>query len=237
MRELKGGNQDLFRCSFTMLLPAVAYLAITLCPAARGQAPHIGAFERAKIAAKDVETSPRDVKKRFELAESLRLSGDLKKAAVEYLDVTSLEPAYYIAYHQLIRTKPSSDQLDEALERLKKLEEHKPKNLMLRVALSEVLEQKGDLYDAARTLVDLQYAHGIPEKYQAKINARIHYLLSKTRDVANLKTAQQHVQETDTDIDAVPVPLPDSGLDRGLSATKLKDSKVPAGYGHARLLP
>ncbi|PWT96463.1 MAG: hypothetical protein C5B53_09660 [Candidatus Melainabacteria bacterium] len=216
----------------------VPLLAIALaCPIALGQAAHVPtAAEKLRVAEREVEASPRDPKKRFELADALRLSGDLKKASQEYLDVTSLEPAYYIAYHQLLRSKPTEDQLDEASDRLKKLEEKRPKNLMLRVAYSEILEKKGDYYTAARALVDLQYSHGIPPKYEMKINSRIHYLLSKSKDVASAKTAQ-HSQEPVEDPDAVPLPLPESSFDTGLSATKLKETKVPEGYGHARLLP
>jgi Flp pilus assembly protein TadD len=236
MSELKGGFPDSYSRALALPLLAIATTAIASSAPANGQAAAATAAQRVQSAERELEANVRDPKKRFELAEALRLSGNLKKAAVEYLDVTSLEPAYYIAYHELIRSKPTEDQLEEALERLKKLEEKRPKNLMLRVALSEVFEKKGDLYNAARALVDLQYTNGIPEKYQTRINTRIHYLLSKSKDVASLKTARQS-QEPSEDIDAVPLPLPESGLDNGVSATKLKDAKVPEGYGHARLLP
>ena len=207
------------------------------CPVARGQVTHVPTpAEKLRLAERELEGNPTDPKKRYEFAEALRLSGNLKKAAQEYLDVTSLEPGYYIAYHQLVRSKPTEDQVDEAVDRLKKLEEKRPKNLMLRVALSEVLERKSEYYAAARALVDLQYSHGIPRQYEMKINSRIHYLLSKAKDVASAKTAQ-HSQEVVDDPDAVPLPMPESSFDTGLSASKLKETKVPEGYGHARLLP
>jgi tetratricopeptide (TPR) repeat protein len=217
-------------------LLAIALAGNVSCSVVIAQVPRLTPEQKLRTAQSEVESSPRDPKKRFELAEAMRLSGNIKEAAIEYLDVTSLEPAYYIAYHQLVRSKPTEDELDEAVDRLKKLEEKRPKNLMLRVALSEVLERKGDLYGAARALVDLQYSHGIPEKYQMKVNSRIHYLLSKAKDIASSKTAQ-HSQGSDEDADATPLPLPESGFDTGLSATQLKDPKVPEGYGHARLLP
>jgi len=193
-------------------------------------------IERMRLAQQEVKLNPKDAKKRFELGESFRQVGNLKQAVIEYLDVTSLDPAYYIAYHELVRSKPNADQLEEAFDRLTKLEEEKPKSLMLRIALSEVLEQKGDFYAAARTLVDLQYAHGIPDKYWTRINGRIHYLLSKARDIETTETAQKAMQ-TQEDIDATPIPLPESSPNDGLSANKLKQSKIEEGYGHARLLP
>jgi Flp pilus assembly protein TadD len=180
---------------------------------------------------------PRDAQKRFELAEALRLSGNSKSAAIEYLNTTCLDNAYYIAYHQMLKSKPTADQVDEACDRLTKLEEQKPKNLMLRVALSEILEQKGDLYGATRQLVDLQYTENIPTKYQLKINTRVHYLVTKSKDVKTAESAAKSLQQTEEDIDSVPLPLPDSSLDNNLSANKLKDGKIPDGYGHTRLLP
>jgi tetratricopeptide (TPR) repeat protein len=220
-------------------------LALSIAPAillairpAMAQTSMSERLEAVKQAQQAVQTAPRDAKKRFDYAEALRLTGDTKTAAIEYLNVTSLDPAYYIAYHQLLKSKATPDQLDEAADRLAKLEEQEPKNLMLRVALSEVYEQKGDLYQAARALVDLQYSHSIPDKYLPKINARIHYLLVKAKDVQTVQTAEKTQQPaSDEDIDAAPLPLPESTLTKDLSAKKLKDSQETEGYGHTRLLP
>jgi tetratricopeptide (TPR) repeat protein len=232
--ELKGGLQDSHSIASVLPVLVIALAANLSCSGVSAQTVHMSPAERLKFDESAVAANPNDPKKRFEFAESLRLSGDLKKAVIEYLDVTSLEPAYFIAYHEMVRSRPTEDQLDEAIDRLKKLEDKRPKNLMLRVALSEVLEKKGELYAAARTLVDLQYSHSIPEKYEMKINTRIHYLLSKAKDLASSNSAQ-HAQDTSEDVDATPLPLPDSS--NGTSGNKLKDPKVTEGYGHARLLP
>jgi hypothetical protein len=218
-------------------LLAIALASFMVSPLALAQSTMAERQEALKLAAQASLAAPRDTKKRFDLAEAMRLCGEPKKAAIEYLDVTSLDPSYYIAYHNLLKCKPTVEQLDEGLDRLGKLEAQQPKNLMLRVAISEVYEQKGDLYQAARSLVDLQYSHSIPEKYLPKINQRIHFLLMKAKDVQTIQTAEKTQQAPDDEIDGAPLPLPEAALDKDLSATKLKDSKVTEGYGHARLLP
>ena len=116
-------------------------LAISLWPASAQYRPPT-LKELLKAAEQAAQATPRDAKKRYEWADYLRKSGELHKAAIEYLEVTLLDPTYYVAYHQLLDCKPSDDQLDEAIERLTKLEVQRPKELMLRVALSEVLEKR-----------------------------------------------------------------------------------------------
>jgi DNA-binding SARP family transcriptional activator len=184
-----------------------------------------------------VHQSPRDARKRFELAEILRKSGDLKKASVQYLETTLLDPSYYLAYHQLLSCKPTNDQLDEGIERLEKLDQEHPQELMLRVALSELLEQRGETYKAARALVDLQFVDAVPTKYSAKINARVRYLMGKVKDAQTTEKAQQTVQPTADDLDAVPIPLPDTTASTDFYTDKLKDTRTNEGYGHTKLLP
>lgn len=225
----------LISASYFSLL--VSWAIVVCCPYSWAQTPTMPPSERIAAAQKEVEDNPKDTGKRFQLADTLRIAGEPKKAAIEYLDVTALDPGYYIAYHNLLRCKPTADQLDEALDRLKKLEEDKPKSLMLRVALSEVLEKKGDFYTAARTLVDLQYAHAIPEKYLPKVNSRIHFLLTRAKDIRAMEKAKTAVQEADEEMDTVPLPLPDSSLSKGFSSSQLKENKVPDNYGHARIAP
>lgn len=186
-------------------------------------------------AQKEAEAFPKDAKRRFALAEALRDSHDTAKAASEFLQVTRLDPAYYLAYHQLALCKPTREQLDEAIERLNNLEKDKPSALMLRVSLSEMLEKEGEYYRAARTLVDIQYSHTVPDKYLPRINGRIHYLLMKAKDVKTLDEAKQ--PEVQVETETSPLPLPDTSLDKDLSSTKLKDQSVTESYGHARLLP
>ena len=220
------------------IIKSIAFFSALICVSsavAFGQTQPQGApvtAQQLKNAQQDVQNKPRDAKLRYEYAELLRRSGDLHKGAVQYLEVTSLDPTYYLAYHKLTQCQPNNDQLDEAIERLNKLEELRPKELMMRVALSEVLEKRGELYKAARALVDLQYADVIPPQYVPKVNARIHFLLSKAKDVQTAEKAQQ----SDDDLDSVPLPIPD-GSSKDVSASKLKDSKVTEGYGHTKLLP
>jgi Flp pilus assembly protein TadD len=181
-----------------------------------------------------VQQSPENAKARYDLGRALRLSGKQQEAASELLEATSMDPSLYVAYHELSLTKARPAQIDEAIERLTMLKEQKPKDLMLRVALSELLEQNGKTYQAARMLVDLVYQNAVPEKYVARVNARIHYLLSKAKDAhASEKVASDDATEEDT----LAPPLPESSLRRNLSASKIKEPKVMQGFGHAPLLP
>jgi tetratricopeptide (TPR) repeat protein len=213
--------------SFIVIVSHSAACAQILGPAETG--------EYLRNAEKEANAFPKDAKRRFQLAEALRNTRDIKKAAIEYLTVTRLDPSYYLAYHQLALCKPSDEQLDEAIDRLNTLEKEKPKALMLRISLSEMLETKGDYYHAARALVDIQYSHTIPEKYLPGINSRIHYLLLKAKDIETLDEAKK--PDKDAEAESSPLPLPDNSLDKDLSSSKLKDESPPEGYGHARLLP
>jgi tetratricopeptide (TPR) repeat protein len=186
-----------------------------------------------KAAREKVQANPQDARARFELGRALRLSGKTEQAASEYLEATTLDPSLYLAYHELSLMKCRPEQTEEAIDRLNGLKETKPKDLMLRVALSELLEKKGQTYPAARVLVDLVYQNAVPPKYLNKVNTRIHFLLSKTKDT---QTAQK-VQSEDEDMDGAPPPLPETTLHRNLAAsTKAKDKSVP-GFGHTTLLP
>jgi tetratricopeptide (TPR) repeat protein len=225
------------RAQILVIASSLTVLSLLLVASANAQLSTPSPSEQLKLAEQAVQDTPRDAKKRFELAEALRKSGELHKASIQYLDLTVLDPGYYVAYHQLISTKPSNDQLDEAIERLNKLKEQHPDELMLRVALSEVLEQRGEIYKAARALVDLQLANGVSSKYAIKINARVRYLLSKAKDMHTAEKAQQAVRPATEDLDSVPIPIPDTGSDKDLSTAKLKNATVPEGYGHAKLLP
>jgi len=220
------------------LAPGLSLISLLFLSLSRSSAQSRPPAEAAQVKAAElaIQAAPRDAKKRFELAELLRKSGDQRKASIEYLDVSALDPTYYLAYHQLINCKPTNDQLDEAIERLTKLEEQFPKELMLRVALSELLEQRGETYKAARALVDLQFSEYIPPKYTTQINTRVRYLLGKSRDANITEKAQQVGQPMGDDLDAVPLPIPESTA-KDLPEDKFKDSKVTEGYGHTKLLP
>ncbi len=197
--------------------------------AAQAHAP--SAVEMINLKQRVLDT-PQDAQAHYAYAHGLRLMGRNEQASIEYLEATSLDPSLFIAYHELALSKARPAQLDEAIDRLYALMEHQPRSLMLRVGLSELLEQRGKLYPASKILVDLVYAKAVPEKYLPKVEARIHYLLSKNKEAQT----SEKVHSEDGDSDA-PLPLPESSLRRSLSASKLKDAKVMQNFGHANLLP
>jgi tetratricopeptide (TPR) repeat protein len=193
-----------------------------------------GVQEEIQSARLMVQSAPKDSKLRFAYAESLKKAGYLKEATRQYLEATSIEPTLYVAYHKLCSTNPDAADLDEALNRLNQLKVERPQDLMLRVALSELLEQQGNYYTAARSLVDLVYQNAIPVKYVDKVNARIHFLLSKAKDA---HTAEKVDVEPNQDQESAPPPLPESTLKRNLAVSRIKEPKVMQGFGHAQLLP
>jgi len=195
--------------------------------AAAVQAPDIAAL-KAKV-----EADPSDAKIRYAYAEGLRRLGRNKEASHEYLTVTELDPSFYHAYHQLSIVNREKQVLDEAISRLNFLKDEKPKDLFLRVALSELYEKKGDNYTAGKTLVELVYSNSVPDKYVTKVNQRIRFLQSKLKDAQSLDKAYGG----DEQMDSNPPPLPDATLNRDLSISKVKEPKVMQGFGHATLLP
>jgi tetratricopeptide (TPR) repeat protein len=182
---------------------------------------------------KQVDDSPQDAKAHLAYAHALRLAGKHELAAKEYLEATSLEPSLFVAYHELSLSKAGPELLDEAIERLNHLRENQPKNLMLRVALSELLEQRGKLYPAAKVLVDLVYDNAVPEQYLPKVKARIHYLLAKNKDAMAVEKAVND----DLENDSTPLPLPESSLRRNAATKTMKDAKVMQNFGNSTLLP
>lgn len=179
-----------------------------------------------------VKQRPADGKAHLALADLLKAAGRQREAAHEYLEVTSHEPANYMAYHQLSLLSADPSQIDEAVSRLNKLKEERPHELLLSVALSELLEKKGNYYQAARCLVDLVYQNAVPAKYHTRVNQRIHYLLAKSKDAQGDKTVA-----AEEDSDVLPPPLPPSAQKRDIAASKLKESRVMRGVGNAPLLP
>lgn len=180
-----------------------------------------------------VQSSPQDAKVRFQLGKALRLSGDLQAAARELLESTALDPGMYFAYHEFRLSNPSSSQLNEAIDRLTQLKEERPKELMLRVALSELLELRGDYHDAAICLIDLVYENGVPVKYTAQVEARIHYLLLRTKDAQTTESAKSE----EAGLDVLPAPLPEATVVRSIAANKPKTENQAPGFGHSTLLP
>lgn len=186
-----------------------------------------------KLAKDNVAAAPRDFKAHFALAELYKRAGANKDAVKEYAQATELNPACYVAYHQMAFSNPDSATVEAAIERLNRLKDEKPRDLLLRVALSELLEQRKEYYHAARTLVDLLYQNAIPEQHVAKVNSRIRLLLGKAKDMQTLEKARGE----EDDMEVVPPPLPEASLRRSLHASKIKEPKVMPGVGHAPLLP
>lgn len=187
-----------------------------------------------KVARDEVKAKPEDAKARYQLAELLRRAGRPREAAQEYLEVTQLDPTMFIAYHQIATIAADSEQIADAVERLNKARLDKPQELMLHVALSELLEKQQNYYQAARILIDLVYANGVPDKHKSRINARIHYLLARSKDA---QASEKQVSTADEEMDLVPAPLPESSLRKGLTASKVKEPREMKGMGHVPLLP
>lgn|GEM_PF-5618679 len=187
----------------------------------------------------DPEMDKSDYHLVYSKAEEMRRAGQEKEAAQLYLEAINLEPTLWVAYHQLANLKGDYSQIDGAMDKLNAMKAKQPKELMLRVALSELLEKRGEYYQASRELVDLVYANAIPEKYSKKINARIHYLLSKSKHAyTNVANGEFENLRTEEELDTVPPPLPDPGLVvRDLASTKTKDIPAMQGSGHSQLQP
>lgn len=196
-------------------------------------APHVPSASELAALKSAVDASPNVGKVHYEYAHALRAAGKQSQAVVEYLDASQLEPTLYVAYHELSLSKARPEQLDEAIDRLKLLQEHRPKDLLLCVSLSELFEQRDELYPAAKVLNDLVYSNSVPEKYLPRVKARIHFLLNKNKEEQTLRK----VQSEEPEADAAPLPLPESSLRRSLSASQLKDAKVMQNFGHSQLLP
>ncbi len=190
-------------------------------------------LQELKIQRTTIKTNPDDAKAHFQLAELLRKCGRDKEAAQEYLAATEIDPTMYVAFHQLSQINADPNQLNEAIEKLKIQMEAKPKELMLRVALSELLEKQAEYYKAARVLIDMVYSGSVPPKYTARVNARVHFLLnqSKTSQNTNQAVSDEH------DLNIVPAPLPETSthnkaIHRGVS----RETRKIKGLGNIPLL-
>ena len=189
----------------------------------------------------DLLLKPKDAQLHFKIGEVYRKLGQLGPAADEYVQATNLDANLWVAYHQLTITSEDSKQLDQATEKLTKLETEKPKELLLRVALSELYEKRGNYYQAARTLVDCTYAGGVSEKWRVRVNARIHnmLLLSKSQKLAPEDVASNAAgyNGPEDEMDIMPAPLPVPSSKRSLAQAKLKDAKEVRGMGNTPLVP
>ncbi|MBX9770294.1 MAG: hypothetical protein K2X29_02930 [Candidatus Obscuribacterales bacterium] len=243
-------NQKSFRFRRAVLISAaaVAVSAGTLTPASyahelkgdlKPEKAPAGASPHGNMSTGDAALDNADYHLVYTKAEEARRAGQEKDAAVLYLQAVNLEPTLWVAYHQLANLKTDTTQIDAAMTKLNDMKAKQPKELMLRVALSELLEKRGDYYQASRELVDLVYANAVPDKYSKKINARIHYLLSKSKHAyTNVQNSEFENLRTEEELDTVPPPLPDPGLVvRDLASTKSKDIPAMQGSGHTQLQP
>ncbi len=103
----------------------------------------------------DILIKPNDAQMHVKLADAYRKMGQNQQALDEYVKASRLDHTCYVAYHQITLLSNDDKLLDEAIETLSKMESEKPKELLLRVALSELYEKRGNYYQAARTLIDL----------------------------------------------------------------------------------
>lgn len=192
----------------------------------------------------DLVLKPNDAQLHFKLAEFYRKAEQYKLAADEYTTTINLDQTVWAAYHQLTAISTDEKQLDAALVKLSKLEAEKPKELMMRVALSELFEKRGNYYQAARTLVDCTYNGGVPEKWRIRVNARIHNMLVLAKsqklqfeDPAAAAAATANAAPAEEDLDIMPAPLPTASTKRSIAQAKIKDAKEVRGMGNTPLLP
>ncbi|MBX9692143.1 MAG: hypothetical protein K2Z81_07150 [Cyanobacteria bacterium] len=212
------------------LLGAMASLLL-LAPA--GSCLEPGTAADIETAKKLSEANPANAKLRFDYGEALRKSGKVEAACQEYMHATEIDASYFIAYHQLAQCSNDHHQLDEATTRLQHLMTQKPADMMLRVALSELLESQGKYYEAARPLIHLVFTNSVPQKYIEKLNSRIRFLQAKAR--ASHVAAKVH--ESGTKMEVTPLPLPDENVQRGLDQARLGRDSVSDGFGHSRMQP
>jgi cytochrome c-type biogenesis protein CcmH/NrfG len=182
-----------------------------------------------------IKENPRDAKAHMDLAEVLRRAKRNREAAQEYLESARLDPSNYLAFHQLATVEPDDSQIKQAIDQLTQLEQEKPKELMLRVAMSELYEKQANYYQAARVLVDLVYQNAVPDRYRKKVDSRIHFLLARSKEAQVKEKEKTYVSEEE--LDSTPAPLPESTLHRDLTASKIHEPKSMRSVGHTPLLP
>ncbi len=215
----------------TTLCLLAATASLSNCSAlAQGTASH-AKVTNVDEARRLSDANPQNAALKFQYAEALKKAGKTTEAAREFLAVTEIDPSYYIAYHQLTLCTPDANTLSEAVKRLTYLMADKPKEMMLRVALSELFECQRDYFQASKVLVDLVYENGVPTKYISRVNNRIRLLQVKARE----KYVKRKQEEVSEGTDTPPLPLPEENLARGLSASRLEKSSEIDGYGHSLL--
>lgn len=206
---------------------------------ARKQLPQTSEEIRAELKRLQTEVllKENDAQTHYKLGEAYRKLNNFSQASLEYVKAINLDQALWVAYHQLSVVSNDEKQIDEAIDKLIKLEQEKPRELLLRVALSELYEKRGNYYQAARTLIDLTYANAVPEKYRLRVSARIHNMLALSKSSQHEPETASIVQTGEEELDLIPAPLPTQSTKRSIAQAKLKDSKEVRGMGHTNLLP
>ncbi len=201
--------------------PALAQTQSKQASSAQSQ-PATNAIPDLDKARENSENNPSSPDLSYKYAEALRLNGESVKANHQYLHTTEVEPSFYLAYHQLFLNCNDQRILDDAINRLRFLKQDKPNELMLRVALSELLEKKREFYEASRELIDLVFANLVPEKYKEKVNTRIRYLQAKTTTAQSHREANAGDAHNTESIARPPMPVNEDMLKRGVSLSKVK---------------
>lgn len=178
---------------------------------------------------------PDDAQLQFKMGEVLRGLGRNAEAIPAYIAATKLSADLYVAYHHLSVLSSDPAQLDDCIARLNARLKDKPDELMLRVALSELQEKRGNYQLAARTLIDITYANKVPEKYKTKVAGRIHHLLALAKSAQQQETVE--AVNAEEQLDVVPSPLPAQPSKRSIASAKMKDAKEVKGVGKVPLLP
>lgn len=232
---------------FLLGLGLIVYCPVE-CPAQQGKTESTtgGTKILEQIAVPDLnkarensENNPSSAEMSFKLAEALRLNGDVVKANHQYLHTTEIEPAFYLAYHQIFVHCNEERVLDDAINRLRFLKQDKPNELMLRVALSELLEKKKEYFEASRELIELVFANSVPEKYKEKVNTRIRYLQAKTTSAQARREANAGGINSEDSASKPPLPVTENLLQKGVSLSKVKfdtpDLDADANFRHVPL--
>lgn len=217
-----------------ILAQAPAFAQPDASAAPPGPPPSQAELDAARHQAED---NPSNAKFKYDYAELLRRAGDVKTASREYLLATEIDASYLLAYHQLAINCTDHALVTEAVKRLQHLKEQHQDDLMIRVALSELLENQGKYYDASRVLVELVFKNVVPVKYTNKLNSRILFLQAKARAQHIDRGALEghHGTGKVENVESVPVPLPEESLNSGLKASRLEPSTQGESFGHARL--
>lgn len=185
------------------------------------------------------ENNPSSPDMSFKYAEALRLNGESTKANHQYLHTTEIEPSFYLAYHQIFLYCNENRVLDDAINRLRFLKQDKPNELMLRVALSELLERRKEYFEASRELIELVFANTVPEKYKEKVNTRIRYLQAKTTSAQAKREANAGGINSEDSAAKPPLPVTEDLLKKGVSLSKVKfdtpDLDSDANFRHVPL--